>query len=170
MRTRKALVLGDDTRSFLTIVRSLGRQGIEVHAAPLDFGSAALRSRYLARTHYLPLWIGDGAAWLAAMDALLRAERFDLVIPCTEVGLLPLATHRERFAPLAGLAIPHDRAISTLFDKQATREAARAAGVPVAPGRALRPDDTAHGIVGEFGLPLLLKPRRSYGLGTLDAH
>jgi len=34
MRTRKALVLGDDTRSFLTIVRSLGRQGIEVHAAP----------------------------------------------------------------------------------------------------------------------------------------
>ncbi len=38
----RALVMGDDTRGFLATVRSLGRQGIEVHAAPFDFRSPAL--------------------------------------------------------------------------------------------------------------------------------
>src|SRR5260370_3031051 len=90
----KALVLGDDTRSFLTTVRSLGRRGIAVHAAPANFRSPALRSRYLAAVHDLPPWMGDGTAWLRAMEALLRAERFDLVIPCNETTLLPLQRHR----------------------------------------------------------------------------
>ena len=32
----KVLVIGDDMRSFLATVRSLGRQGLEVHVAPYD--------------------------------------------------------------------------------------------------------------------------------------
>lgn len=164
----KVLVLGDDTRSFLAVVRSLGRQGIEVHAAPLDFTSPALRSRYLTATHYLPLWVGNGAAWLDAMDDLIRASRFDMVIPCSEPGLLPLARYRERFASLTSLAIPHDRAIDVLFDKHATRELAASLGIAVSPGRLLRPDDTAAGIVEAFGEPIILKPRRSYTLDTLE--
>jgi protein-tyrosine-phosphatase/predicted ATP-grasp superfamily ATP-dependent carboligase len=168
VRTRKVLVLGDDTRSFLAVVRSIGRQGIEVHAAPLDFTSPALRSRYMTKSHYLPLWVGDGSAWLDAMEALLRAWRFDMVIPCSEVGLLPLARHRERFASLTCLGIPDDRAIAMLFDKQATRELAESVGVPVSHGRLLRPDDTAERIIETFGTPLMLKPRRSYTLDMLD--
>ena len=44
----KVLVLGDDTRSFLATVRSLGRQGVAVHVAPANFRSPALLSRYIA--------------------------------------------------------------------------------------------------------------------------
>jgi hypothetical protein len=79
---RKVLVIGDDTRSFLVIVRSLGRRGITVHAAPTNFRSPALRSRYISAIHYLPPWTGDDAGWLSAIEGLLRAERYDLVIPC----------------------------------------------------------------------------------------
>ena len=166
---QRALVLGDDTRSFLAIVRSLGRRGIEVHAAPLDFTAPALRSRYLTATQYLPLWVGDGAEWLDAMEALLRARRFDAVIPCNETGLLPLARHRARFEPLTCLAIPHDRAIAALFDKHATRELAASLGIAVSPGRLLRAGDDAAAILAEFGTPVMLKPRRSYALDTLDS-
>jgi PleD family two-component response regulator len=38
-RSTKILVIGDDTRSFLTIVRSLGRAGQIVHVAPSNFRS-----------------------------------------------------------------------------------------------------------------------------------
>jgi len=86
----KVLVFGDDTRSFLAIVRSLGRRGVVVHAAPANFRSPALRSRYIARLHDVPPWMGDGAEWLAATTTLLQAERYDLVIPCSETALLPL--------------------------------------------------------------------------------
>jgi protein-tyrosine-phosphatase/predicted ATP-grasp superfamily ATP-dependent carboligase len=167
MRARKALVLGDDTRSFLAIVRSLGRKGFEIHAAPLHFNAAARHSRYLAATHYLPLWMGDGAEWLDAVEKLLRAERFDVVIPCTEIGLLPLAQARARFAPLACLAIPDDDAIAVLFDKSATRDLAASLGIPVAQGRRLLARDDAAALVAEFGVPLMLKPRHSYTLANL---
>jgi len=165
----KALVLGDDTRSFLATVRSLGRQGIAVHAAPANFRSPTLRSRYIAAVHDLPPWMGDGAEWLRVMEALLRAERFDLVIPCNETTMLPLQRHRAQLEPLARLAIPDDHEIAVLFDKHATRELARQVGVPVATGRLVRPDDTAAAVLAEFGAPVMVKPRRSYALETLGS-
>ncbi len=169
MTQRKVLVFGDDTRSFLTIVRSLGRAGWEVHAAPLDHTAPALRSCYLTRVHALPGWIGTGQAWLDATEALLRAERFDLVIPCTETSLLPLARNRARFGQLSCLALPDDASIETLFDKAATRDLATRVGMPIAPGQRLSPADDADALVARLGLPLMLKPRASYTLDTLDA-
>jgi len=163
----KVLVLGDDTRSFLAVVRSLGRRGIAVHAAPANFRSAALRSRFVAKIHDLPPWIGDGSEWLAAIEVLLRAERFDLVIPCDETTLLPLQHYRNRLTTWARLAIPDDEAINVLFDKHHTRELARQVGVPVAPGRLLRSDDTAEAVLAELGSPVVVKSRCSYSLETL---
>ncbi len=167
MPNGKVLVLGDDTRSFLAVVRSLGRRGIAVHAAPANFRTPALRSRFIAKIHDLPPWMGDGAGWLAAIESLLRAERFDLVIPCDETTLLPLQHHREWLSPLARLAIPDDRTIAVLFDKSETRNLALRVGVPVAGGRLLRPDDTAEAVLAEFGAPVVVKPRYSYSLNTI---
>jgi protein-tyrosine-phosphatase/predicted ATP-grasp superfamily ATP-dependent carboligase len=163
----KVLVLGDDTRSFLACVRSLGRGGLAVHAAPANFRSPALRSRYITAVHDVPPWMGDGSAWLAAMRRLMARERYDLVIPCNETALLPLARHRAELAALARLAIPEDGAMAALFDKQATRELAKVLGVPVAPGRPLRAGDDAASVIAELGAPVLVKPRYSYTLDRL---
>jgi protein-tyrosine-phosphatase/predicted ATP-grasp superfamily ATP-dependent carboligase len=165
----KVLVLGDDTRSFLAIVRSLGRRGIIVHAAPANFRSPALRSRYVAAIHDLPPWMGEGADWLAAIADLLRVERYQLVIPCNETMLLPLQRHRAALSRFARLAIPDERAIEVLFDKHKTRELARQIGVPVAAGRLARPDDTVERVLAEFGASVVVKPRHSYSLDRLAA-
>jgi len=165
----KVLVLGDDTRGFLATVRSLGRRGIVVHTAPANFRSPALRSRYIAAIHDLPPWMGNGAEWLAAIAGLLRAERYDLIIPCNETTLLPLQRHRALLSRFARLAIPDDRAIAVLFDKHETRELARLVGVRVAAGRLLQPDDKAEGVLTEFGAPVVVKPRHSYSLDQLAA-
>jgi protein-tyrosine-phosphatase/predicted ATP-grasp superfamily ATP-dependent carboligase len=163
----KVLVLGDDTRSFLTIVRSLGRKGIKLHAAPANFRSPALYSRYIAKVHDVPPWLGEGAEWLASIAGLLRIERYDLVIPCNETVLLPLQHYRRELSAFARLAIPDDDAIAILFDKHNTRELARQIGVPVATGRLARPNDVAENVLTEFGGLLVVKPRRSYSLEKL---
>jgi protein-tyrosine-phosphatase/predicted ATP-grasp superfamily ATP-dependent carboligase len=165
----KVLVLGDDTRGFLATVRSLGRHGLIVHAAPANFRSPALRSRYIAAIHRLPPWMEEGAAWRQAIAELLRAERYALVIPCNETTLLPLHRHRAELAPLARLAIPDEDAIAALYDKHRTRELARRIGVPVAAGRLARPEDTAAHVLAEFGAPVVVKPRHSYTLDRLGA-
>jgi protein-tyrosine-phosphatase/predicted ATP-grasp superfamily ATP-dependent carboligase len=163
----RVLVLGDDTRSFLAILRSLGRRGIEVHVAPANFRSAALKSRYISAVHDLPPWLGKGSEWLRAMEALLRETKFDLVIPCDETTLLPLQRSRAKLDRLTMLAIPDDDAIDLLFDKHATRKLAQEVGIPVAVGRLMRPHDSAEAIFSELGAPIVIKPRRSFSPDNL---
>ena len=166
---RKVLVIGDDTRSFLATVRSLGRGGIEVHVAPFTLQSPALRSRYISKTHRLPFYLGDGSEWLRAFDDLLERERFALVIPCDERALLPLHHHRQRFAARTRLAIPDVQCVEILFDKLRTRELAHSLGIPVAKGRLIEPSDTAQTLIAEAGLPLAIKSSSSYTLDRLHA-
>ena len=168
-RRRTALVIGDDTRGFLATVRSLGRGGVEVHAAPFTFQSPALRSRYISKKHWLPYYLGNGSEWLRAFDALLERERFALVIPCDERALLPLHHHRERFRTQTTLAIPDTHSLEILFDKLKTRGLARSLGIPVAKGRIIEQCDTARTLSLEAGLPLAIKPTSSYTLDRLYA-
>ena len=50
----RVLVLGDDMRIFLAVVRSLGRAGKEVHVVPFNWNAPALKSKYIAKIHYFP--------------------------------------------------------------------------------------------------------------------
>lgn len=158
----KVLVMGEDTRSFLACVRSLGRQGIEVHAAPYTLGSAALASRYIQRTHLLPYYVDDGEDWLLAMQALLEREQFDMVLPCEERSLLPLVKHRAVLPGQAVLAVPGVEALSVFFDKWLTRETARSARVPVAEAVRLTATDTVDTILQRLQLPVVAKHTQSY--------
>lgn len=160
--TEKVLVIGDDMRSFLATVRSLGRQGIEVHAAPFDFSSPALTSRYIQQVHRLPFYLDGGRDWLNAIMHLLEQEKFKLVIPCDERGLLPLTRHETQLSLHSKLAIPDTRGMELFFDKLNTRELATSLDVPVANGRVLRTDDTVDSIMHDVGLPLIAKYRKSY--------
>jgi predicted ATP-grasp superfamily ATP-dependent carboligase len=166
VRTHRVLVFGDDTRAFLAVVRSLGRHGVEVHAAPFNPDAPALRSRHVAQVHILPRYDGSDT-WIAALIDLTRRIPFDLLVPCDDRSLLCLDAYRHRLAPLR-LAIPGRYAIDVLFDKHHTRQLAQKLGVHTARGRLLRAADTPEALLAEFRLPLFLKARRSYSLGTLD--
>jgi len=163
----KVLVIGDDTRSFLSTVRSLGRQGVEVHVAPFDFRAPALASRYIRAVHFLPYYLDGGREWLDAIRVLLREQRFALVIPCDERGLLPLCLHRDELEALCPLAIPSPQALDIFFNKVKTRALAESVGVPVAAGRMLARGDTVDSIVADIGLPVVIKEPESYALPEL---
>ena len=157
---RKVLVFGEDMRIFLAVVRSLGRAGREVHAAPTA-KSPALRSRYIAATHWLPRYADNPAVWVRAAKTLLETEQFDAIFPnCDDSTLLPFHLHREEFADF-NIALPNENSMHVLFDKAATRELCENLGIPVAPGRVLTRADSADDLINSFGLPLVIKPRRS---------
>jgi len=96
------------------------------------------------------------------MDGLLRAEEFDLVIPCNELTLLPLRQHRDHFQALTRLALPDDHSIEVLFDKHQTRELACSVGGRVAAGGLAAPGDKSADVFARLGTPVVVKPRRSY--------
>jgi protein-tyrosine-phosphatase/predicted ATP-grasp superfamily ATP-dependent carboligase/CelD/BcsL family acetyltransferase involved in cellulose biosynthesis len=163
----KVLVLGDDTRSFLTTVRSLGRKGIEVHAAPINLRSPALKSRYVGKVHRLPVYIGNGADWVKSVQGLLASEKFNLVIPCDDRTVLPLNAHRKALSKSATIAIPDPASIDTLFDKEKTRLLAASLGINLA--RTILPQEgrSPEEIFRILGAPVVIKPKHSYGIETL---
>ena len=162
VKTRgKVLVVGDDARSFLAVVRSLGRRGIEVHVVPIIRGTPALTSRYIAAFHRLPYHEGSGTLWVQQTRQLLDREKFDLVIPLDDRSIIPFHLHREAFREHR-IALPSALAFEVMFSKEQTRELAKSLGIRVARGRVSRLDDTAQSIVDEFGLPVILKPPSSF--------
>lgn len=167
--TGKVLVLGDDTRSFLTVVRSLGRRGIEVHVAPIDFSAPALSSKYVRQVHRLPYYTGDGGAWLAATEKLLIREKFDLVIPCDDRYFIPFQIHRVRLGAHARITCINDAAFQAFYDKAKTRELAISCRVPVADGRVLRKGDDAQSVCRGMSPPFFLKAVSSYYAENLYA-
>lgn len=162
----KVLLLGDDARSFLAVVRSLGRKQIEVHVVPIARGSPALASRYISAFHPLPHYEGAGARWIEETRLLLDREQFDLVIPLDDRSLIPFHLHRHEFARHR-IAIPNEKAFEVTFSKNGTRALAQSLGIPVARGRLSASGENAESLISEFGLPVILKPVSSFSVEQL---
>lgn len=162
----RVLLLGDDLRAFLAIARSLGRRGVEVHAAPSDFSSPALKSRYIAAAHRLPPYPLDPAAWESALAGLIAEYDFKKVVPTSDSGLFMLRHHAEALGR-DRIGIANEAALEIFSDKANTRALAEAHGVAVALGRLLGSGEKAEDLADSLGLPLVLKPRASYALGDI---
>lgn len=171
--TRKALVLGNDTRAFLSVVRSLGRGGVQVHVGNCDRDCATLRSRYVFKVHDLPRYVeGDPvqtANWKAAMIQVMKQEKFDLIIPCDDSSLLPLQNHRQELEPYGRIYLLNEKAFAAAFDKFTMNELARSVGVTVPKEFVVTRPEEAQAIRSTFNLPVVLKPRTSFTVKNLQA-
>lgn len=162
----RVLVVGDDMRIFLAVARSLGRAGYAVHAAPFNWRAPALASRYISQTHFLTRYSDNPEAWLAEIKAVVTQNDLQVVIPCCDRAILPLDRHRAELGP-AILAIPGQRAMETLFDKAKTKALAETLDIPVSPGEQLTSSQSASELIARFGLPVVIKPKRSYSIDHL---
>jgi protein-tyrosine-phosphatase/predicted ATP-grasp superfamily ATP-dependent carboligase len=160
--SNKVLVLGDDTRSFLTVVRSLGRAGLQVHIAWYGSDNVARRSRYVAQTHLLPGYDDSCDDWKTALIQLLQQESFDLVIPCSDPVLLPLQKHRKELECFGRLYLLDDQVQEIVGDKLKTTEFARSVGVCVPREQVITQLSEAADLPVNFQLPVVLKPQSSF--------
>jgi predicted ATP-grasp superfamily ATP-dependent carboligase len=160
----RVLVLGDDVRAFLAVVRSLGRRGLEVHVAPVDMASPALASSFIARVHQLPAYAEDPDGWQSALADLVAQFDYRLIVPTSDSSLVQLEHHAWKLGRQR-LALPNEEAFALFTDKGRTRSLARRLGVPVAEGQKLASDADARALAGRYGVPLLLKPAHSYRVG-----
>ena len=163
----RVLVLGDDMRIFLAVVRSLGRAGLEVHAIPFESDAPALTSKYVKVVHRLPLFATAPEAWTAGLLGLLHKGAYDMVIPCDDRAILALDLNRDCFAGHR-IAIPNPKMMDLLFDKERTHALCETLGIPVV--KELRLDESAasRDLAASIGLPLVVKPRRSYWPDRLE--
>src|SRR5262249_21132396 len=154
----KALVLGDpasDIQSFLSVIRSLGRGGIQVHIGWWPSRSEARWSRYVARFHELPTYRPDDEHWKSVLVHLLDREDFDLVVPCTDPSLIPLQTHRTELEPHGRIYLLTDEAFRIVSDKLAANALALSVGLKLPRGCVLERLDQLVEVRRELRLPIV---------------
>ena len=157
----KVLVLGDGVSAFLAVVRSLGRQGIEVHVAWCQPNCPSLRSRYVKRFHQLPFCDAEGS-WVGQLSSLLQAERYDLVLPTNEQSTRALFMHRQQLEKASRLYLMEEPAFDVVFDKVKSGELAETLGLRVPKTQIVSSIDQLDGLESRFAYPLVLKPVSSY--------
>ncbi len=158
----KALVLGEDWRAFLAVVRSLGRGGVETHGGRHRADSPAVASRYLKALHALPGPGFDSQNFEDALAALARREQFDLILPASESALLAVEAAAPTVRRYSRVYAIGAEARRVLLDKRRTAELARREGVPTPEERLISDLGEAREAVAELGLPLVLKPLTSF--------
>ncbi len=164
----KVLVLGSDTRSFLTVIRSLGRKQIEVHTAWCSSASAARHSRYVRKVHEIPKYQPHDNRWKSVLEDILRQEQVDLVIPCDDPSIIPLQLNRGSLEKLARCYLLSDNAFEITYDKRKSTGLAKSLGIPVPHEILLTSSDELDNMSGTFTFPLVLKPISSFTSGNLD--
>ncbi|MDF1844564.1 MAG: hypothetical protein P1U77_24375 [Rubripirellula sp.] len=163
-RTDKVLVLGSDTRSFLTVVRSLGKSGKEVHVAWFARDSVAIHSKYVHASHRLSRPPSGG--WETELRCLLDREQFDLIVPCNDPSILPLHDCRDEFEDYPIYLV--DGAIfDTVMDKAAMSQVAVKAGLQLAKEVVVE-SASDYDLIDTLSPPYVIKPTQSYVANNLS--
>jgi protein-tyrosine-phosphatase/predicted ATP-grasp superfamily ATP-dependent carboligase len=160
----RVLVLGEDTRSFLSVVRSLGRSGLAVDGGWCALNAPSLHSRYLRRLQPLPPYRADDKRWLAGLVELLEREKYDLVIPVHDSSILPLQCHRREIERAGRVYLLPDEVFRICFSKRETHELAERLGIPVPLQALVHSLAEAAALAEQWGFPLVLKPQASISL------
>lgn len=148
--------------SAIAMIRSLGRDGHRVIAAADARHSAGFRSRYSAGRVVHPAAADAPDAFVASIVAAVERWSIDLVMPISDMHIIPLAAARERLrAAGARLAVADDDALEMTRDKWRTIEMARSLDVPVPDTVLVSDAATAAREAPSLGWPVVLKPRFS---------
>lgn len=165
----KVLVLGEDTRSFLSVIRSLGLSGYTVDVVCYDRLSPSLKSKYIRRAYHFNYQAYTSVQWLDLLIKIAQEEHYQAIVPCDERAIFPIYENKRRFPDDTVLAIPNNEVINFLFNKQLTKELAKKELVNHASGRLLILQDVTYNqLCKEFGHQFVIKPTLSFKTDTLS--
>lgn len=147
--------------SAVAIIRSLGRQGWRVIAADSTADAPGLHSRFAWRTLVYPSPKNDPAAFVNTIKTATCRSDTDLILPVTDMAILPLQKERKLFEPACRIAIPESNALEQVTNKEKTLELARSLGIPVPATKVVATVVEADIASQDMTWPVVLKPRAS---------
>lgn len=160
---RKVLVLGNDERSFLSVIRSLGRRGIEVHVGWCPKDSVALKSKYIKKIVNLVNYDMYNESWKKAFIELLKKENYDLVIPCNDQSIIPLQFDRSEILQYGRVWLVDEDIYGIVSNKAEISRLAKNLDINLPREEIIRKSDlNINNIIKIFNFPVIIKPCHSF--------
>ena len=155
------LVLDGEQYSSLSIVRSLGRKGLTVTVAAADSNAICRHSKYTTNFITYPNPLIDVDGFCDAIKKLITEEKYQLLIPVTELTTLPLSKIRESIEKHTTLAVADNSALESVTDKAKTFNLAEQVGVPVPKSHYITQLEALTECINQVNYPVVIKPSRS---------
>ncbi len=160
-RRGHVLVLDGDKVHALDIVRSLGRSGVRVTAGAARPDALAFTSRFAAHRELYPDPAANPAAFIEWLETAIGRIGCELVIPVTDLTVVPVSTNLTRLRHLCAVATePFDR-LQLVTDKSRTLELARLVGVPCPVTVVVSDERGLDHHAGALTYPVVCKPMAS---------
>jgi protein-tyrosine-phosphatase/predicted ATP-grasp superfamily ATP-dependent carboligase len=150
-RRAKVLVLDGHSKAAAAAVLALP-MACELHASAVEEDCVCFASHRITKRLIQPRTVSGLREWLETLD---RTERYDLVIPSTEVSLLAVKAQTLEPSLRARAAIPPEAALDIALDKRRTLEQAEKLGIPIPHGRLIVSLD---GLPPRNTWPTVIKP------------
>lgn len=150
-------------RSSLAVIRSLGKQGLEVTAGEETRCATGAFSRYCSRRLVYPSPVRAEEKFVRHLLAHLREKEYDAIFPVADACLKPIVDHEEEISRYTRIALPPRDVFMKGYDKGTTLRIALENGIPCP--KTFFPESAAEAaeIAGEFDYPAVVKPRVSSG-------
>ncbi len=156
------LVLDGNENQAVACVRSLARAGHSVVVGSTFSWSKAGWSRYANGRYTYPSPERDPLAFVKHIVSELERHPESLILPMTELSMLPLSEHRDLILSAGGkLVMPSHSAVLKAFDKQCTTSLAASLGIATPHTWLINSRDEAERIAEAINYPVVLKPRSS---------
>jgi predicted ATP-grasp superfamily ATP-dependent carboligase len=111
----KVFVTDASERAALAVIRSLGRKNIEVTAGDSTRFNMGFLSKYCKQRILYPPPEREKTRFVETILKIIKEDRFDLLIPITDLAMVPIIERKEDFEKHTKVAAPsYFRAIKAL--------------------------------------------------------
>ncbi len=159
---KRAVLILDGQANALSIVRSLGRQGVPIYlSAPAE--CYALHSRYCQQTYLIP----EGVPLLNYWHKLLLEDPAEelknaILFPCSDKALEFVIAHQAELEKQYILEGQSLQSRQELLDKQHTLRVAKQAGISIPEFWQVKKQQDVIDIMHEVSYPAIIKPIHSH--------
>ena len=151
----KILILDANCAAGIESIQTLGRLGAAVHAASPSVDCLAFRSRYCSRKLHQPSVRSEILGWLTQLD---EEERYDLIVPATEVSLGVFLDPNCGDDLRQRAVLPSRESLAFAINKESVLQLAKELAIPV-PASVLASNGDVPSL--PFSYPVAVKPVHS---------
>lgn len=160
----------NDSRSFLSVTRSLGEQNLVIHSASNQAIATTVCSRYIKKRIILPKFSSENNNWLNELTNILKHEEYTLVIPCDDLSVIYLHSFRNQLSPYAKLYLIDSKIYDIVNNKHKTTQLAVSLGICTPKSILIKDNKKIKQLINEFSFPLVLKPISSFDEKSTERH
>lgn len=163
MNKSKVFVTDAQMRSSLAVIRSLGKQGLEVTGGEETQFTTGFFSKYCKHNVVYPSPKKRQDQFLKYMVELVKDNEYDVIFPMTDDTVVPIVEHKKEFSKHTIVPFPDYNVLMNAIDKTKTLRIAMRNNIPCPKTHFMNELSDLNDIKDDLVYPIIIKPAKGFG-------